>query len=149
MEPILYAEDEENDVFFLQLAFRDAGVTNPLQVVNNGQQAIDYLSGIGAYADRDKHPLPRLVLLDMKMPAKSGLEVLKWIRTTPAFSTLPVIMLTSSSTDADIHRAYIQGANGYLAKPGNPDQMLKMVIAIKDFWLLQNRTALSAEGASS
>ena len=141
MQPILYAEDEENDVFFLRLAFRDAGITNPLQVVNNGQLAIDYLSGTAAFSDRTQYPLPCLVLLDMKMPDKSGLEVLKWIRMTPAVSVMPVIMLTSSSTEADIHRAYIQGANGYLAKPGNPDELLAMVRSIKDYWLLQNLPA--------
>ena len=141
MQPILYAEDEENDVFFLRLAFREAGISNPLQVVSDGQLAMDYLSGAGPFSDRSEYPLPCLVLLDLKMPGKSGLEVLKWIRMTPAVSVLPVIMLTSSSTEADIHRAYIQGANGYLAKPGNPDQLLSMVKSIKDYWLLQNLPA--------
>ena len=145
MQPILYAEDEENDVLFLRLAFRDAGIANPLRVVNDGQQAIDYLSGWGPFSDRDLYPLPVLVLLDMKMPGKSGLEVLKWIRMTPVVCVLPVIMLTSSSTESDIHRAYIQGANGYLSKPGNPEQLLAMVKSIKDYWLNQNLAAATAD----
>jgi CheY-like chemotaxis protein len=141
MNPILYAEDEEDDVFLLKRAMRDAGISNPLVVVPDGQSAIDYLSGTEPYADRAKHPLPCLALLDLNMPAKSGLEVLKWIRAQPSVCVLPVIMLSSSSQDVDIHRAYIQGANGYLTKPSSPDKLLEMVKALKDYWLVQNRTA--------
>jgi CheY-like chemotaxis protein len=138
--PILYAEDEEDDVYFLQRAFRDAGVPNPLSVVADGQLAIDYLAGDGPYEDRTAHPLPCLAILDLKMPKQSGLEVLKWIRAQPSLCTLPVIMLTSSSHDVDMHRAYIQGANGYLIKPTNPAELSSMAKAIKDYWLTQNRS---------
>jgi len=143
--PILYAEDEENDVYFIRRAFEQAGIRNPLAVVPDGQRAINYLAGMGDYADRNKHPLPCLVILDMKMPEKSGLEVLKWIRSQPAICVLPVLMLTSSSHDADMHRAYVQGANGYLVKPGSPDELVAMAKAIKDYWLVQNRTAATHE----
>lgn len=141
--PILYAEDEENDVYFIRRAFEQAGIRNPLAVVGDGQRAINYLTGMGDYADRNKHPLPCLVILDMKMPEKSGLEVLKWIRSQPAICILPVLMLTSSSHDADMHRAYVQGANGYLVKPGSPDELVAMAKAIKDYWLMQNRSAMT------
>ena len=143
--PILYAEDEENDVYFIRRAFEQAGIRNPLAVVGDGQRAINYLTGMGDYADRNKHPLPCLVILDMKMPEKSGLEVLKWIRSQPAICVLPVLMLTSSSHDADMHRAYVQGANGYLVKPGSPDELVAMAKAIKDYWLIQNRTVPAHE----
>jgi len=143
--PILYAEDEENDVYFIRRAFEQAGIRNPLAVVGDGQRAINYLTGMGDYADRNKHPLPCLVILDMKMPEKSGLEVLKWIRSQPAICILPVLMLTSSSHDADMHRAYVQGANGYLVKPGSPDELVAMAKAIKDYWLIQNRTVPAHE----
>ena len=73
------------------------------------------------------------------MPGTSGLEVLKWIRTTPALCTLIVVMLTSSNQDADIHRAYLQGANGYLVKPSGIEDLIAMAKSIKDFWLVQNR----------
>lgn len=138
-EVILYAEDEETDAFFIERAFRQAGISQRLVIVNSGQQAIDYLAGKGEYADRTRHPLPRLVLLDLNMPGRSGLEVLKWIRATPSTCTLVTIMLTSSNQDVDVHRAYQQGANGYLVKPGNIDAILPMTLAIKDYWLTQNR----------
>lgn len=137
--PILYAEDDENDVFLAELAFKRAEIHNPLVIVRDGQMAVNYLAGEGPHADRAGHPLPCLVLLDMKMPRLSGLEVLKWIRSQPKVCTLPVLMLTSSSQDADVNRAYIQGANGYLVKPSTPAEMLVLAKGIKDFWLSLNR----------
>lgn len=138
-EAILYAEDEETDAFFVERAFKQAGISQRLVVVRSGQEAIDYLAGRGDYADRARHPLPRLVLLDLNMPGVSGLEVLKWIRTTPAVCTLVTIMLTSSNQDVDVHRAYQQGANGYLVKPADIHSLLSMAHAIRDYWLTQNR----------
>ena len=138
---ILYAEDDESDAFLFQHAFEEAGISHRLVVVPNGKVAIEYLSGDGAYADRVQYPLPNLVLLDLNMPGISGLEVLKWIRTTPSISTLLAVMLTSSNQDADIHRAYVQGANGYLVKPGNIEAIVTMAKAIKDYWLVQNRVS--------
>src|SRR6185369_2526448 len=109
LNPVLYAEDEEDDVFFLRKAFHDAGIRNPLAIVTDGDAAVDYLSGQGRYGDRDRFPLPCLALLDLNLPGRSGLEVLKWIRAQPSMCTLPVLMLTSSSQETDLHRAYIQG----------------------------------------
>ena len=140
---ILYAEDDENDVFLMQHAFRRAGIENPLQVVADGQSAIDYLEGKNGFEDRNQFPFPKLALLDLKLPVQSGLEVLKWIRTSPTCCTLPVIMITSSNQDSDIHRAYILGVNSYLVKPGKPDELLTMVNAVKDFWLNLNRASCS------
>lgn len=137
--PILYAEDDENDVFLMQHAFQKAGVQNPLKIVTDGQAAIDYLQGRNGFEDREKFPLPKLLLLDFKLPLQSGLDVLKWIRTSPSCCTLPVIMLTSSSQESDIHRAYILGVNSYLVKPGRPDELLDMVNTIRDFWLKMNQ----------
>ena len=136
---ILYAEDNDSDAFLITIAFKKAGIEHDLEVVPNGQTAIQYLSGEGKYADRAQYPLPSLVLLDLNMPGVSGLEVLKWIRTTPSVCTLVAVMLTSSNQDADIHRAYTQGANGYLVKPGSIDAIIAMAQAIKDYWLTQNR----------
>ena len=134
LKPILYAEDEENDAFFLQRALVQATVLNPLVVARDGQEAIDYCSGSGRFSNRDEHPLPCLVLLDLNMPRKSGMEVLKWIRNQPSISDLPVIVLTSSLQEADIHRAYSQGANAYLGKPSKPDELVGVIKSIKDFW---------------
>lgn len=97
-------------------------------------------SGKGRYGDRVGFPLPCLLLLDLNLPKKSGLEVLKWIRNEPAVSTLPVIVLTSSLQDADVHRAYVQGANAYLVKPSAPGDLVRMAATIREFWLVHNRT---------
>ena len=83
MKTILQVEDDPNDVFFLQHAMKKAGVANPVQVATDGQQAIDYLRGVGKFADRKKFPLPCLILLDLKLPHVMGLDVLKWIRQQP------------------------------------------------------------------
>jgi CheY-like chemotaxis protein len=138
---ILYAEDNDSDAFLITHAFKKAGIEHAVVVVPNGQAAIQYLSGEGEYADRERYPLPSLVLLDLNMPGVSGLEVLKWIRTTPSVCTLVAVMLTSSNQDTDIHRAYMQGANGYLVKPGSLDAIISMAQSIKDYWLTQNRGA--------
>lgn len=139
LKPILYAEDEENDVFLMQRAFKDAAIANCLQTVKDGNQAIEYLTGAGAYVDRSQYPLPCLVLLDLKMPKRSGHDVLQVIRSQPALCTLPVIVLTSSNQESDVHRAYLLGANGYLIKPGRPNELLTMVKGIRDYWLAHNR----------
>jgi CheY-like chemotaxis protein len=138
--PILYAEDDENDAFLMQRAFNQAGIANPLRIVEDGRSAMQYLAGTGAGVDHQSHPAPCLILLDLKMPGQSGFDVLQWVRTQPATCTLPVIVLTSSSQDSDIHRAYLLGANGYLIKPGKPEELLAIVKSIKEFWLVQNRT---------
>ncbi len=145
LRPILYAEDEENDAFFLRRAFKQAGIAHSLVHAPDGQEAIDYCAGGGRYTDREEHPLPGLLLLDINMPRKSGMEVLKWIRHEPSMCTLPVIVLTSSLQDTDIHRAYLMGANAYLVKSPKLDDLVIMAKSIKDFWLGQNRTALNPD----
>src|SRR5688572_19839953 len=112
--PILYVEDSEDDVFFLKRAFKAAEVPNPLQVARDGQEAIDYLAGLEKFSDRERHPLPCLVLLDFKLGGKMGLDVLRWIRERPALRKLLVIILSSSSQRADVDRAYELGANAFL-----------------------------------
>ena len=139
MNPILYAEDEKNDIFFLRRAFEKTGITQPLVVVPDGQEVIHYLGGLGPFADRDQFPIPCLILLDLNMPKKSGLEVLQWIRSKSSVPTIPVVVMTSSVQDSDLHRAYQEGANAYLVKPSSHTELIEMVKAIKDFWLTHNR----------
>src|SRR5215470_12689740 len=114
---ILLVEDERNDVFLLQYAFETAGISNPLQVVEDGQQAIDYLGGAGKYANRAEYPMPCLILLDLKLPMKSGHDVLRWIQQQPALQMLVVIVLSSSRNTNDVDEAYQLGARSYLVKP--------------------------------
>jgi len=137
--PILYAEDEENDAYFLQRAFRQAGITHPLVVAPDGQEAIDYFAGTSRYSNRSQYPLPCLVLLDLNMPKKSGFDVLTWLRKEASIFTTPVVVLTSSLHDGDIQRAYTLGANAYIVKPSKPDELVNVAKALKDFWLALNR----------
>jgi CheY-like chemotaxis protein len=138
--PILYAEDEENDAFFLQRAFRTVGILHPLVIVNDGQEVINYCLGEGDYANTKEQPPPCLIILDLNMPKKSGINVLDWVRKESPIPTIPVIVLTSSLQDSDIDLAYGHGANAYLVKPHKPDELIAMSQSIKDFWLTQNRT---------
>jgi CheY-like chemotaxis protein len=137
MNPILHVDDDPNDVFLLQHAMRKARVANPIQVVTDGQQAIDYLRGAGKFGDRETFPLPCLVLLDLKLPHVMGLDVLKWIRQQSGM-TLVVLLMTASGEDRDIATAYRLGANGFLVKPSEASKLEDMARAIRDFWLTHN-----------
>ena len=117
----LLADDDENDTYFIERALKEAQVANPLRRVRDGEEAIAYLKGEGGYGDREKFPLPHLMLLDLKMPRKNGFEVLEWVRGQPGLKRLPVIILTSSKEDSDINHAYDLGANTYLVKPSKPE----------------------------
>lgn len=124
---ILYAEDDENDVFFMERAFSKLNLGQALQVVPNGRLAVDYLSGAGAFADRAKHPLPDVLLLDVKMPEMSGLEVLKWARSRPEFQSMPILMFTSSTQRTDIDFSRRHRASAYLVKPSNAEHLATLV----------------------
>jgi CheY-like chemotaxis protein len=137
--PILSVEDEETDVMLLQHVLTKAGILNPLQTVKDGKAAKDYLAGEGPYADRQAHPLPGLMLLDLNLPYWSGIEVIEWIRKQPRLRRLPVVVFTSSSRPDDIARAYDAGANGYLVKPNAMADLTTMVLAVRDFWLVHNQ----------
>src|SRR5258706_3395186 len=129
-EMILLAEDDENDVLLIQRAFNKAGMRNKLKVVRNGQQAIEYLSAQGPYNNREKFPLPFLVLLDLKMPGVDGFEVLDFVKHDSNLKRLLVVVLTSSNFQADVDRAYQLGANSYLVKPAEFDQMVDLIQTI-------------------
>ena len=135
---ILLAEDDPNDVLLIQRAFQRTHVANPVQVVRDGEEVLAYLSGQGPFADRERHPLPVLMLMDLKMPRKSGLEVLEWVRKQPGLKRLPIIVLTSSNQSPDINRAYELGANSYLVKPAGFDSLLELVKNLDMYWLILN-----------
>ena len=119
-------EDSEDDIFFMRRAFKDAGLKNPLHVVMDGQQAIDYLEGYGQFADRKSHPFPDFVFLDLKLPIADGFEVLTWLRQKKK-SSLPVAVLSSSPEEVDMRRAAELGASCYFLKP--PDASM-----LRDCW---------------
>lgn len=114
---ILYVEDDTNDLFLLESAFRTEGANNLFRAARDGEEAIGYLEGKGLFADRTAYPLPMLVLLDLKMPKVDGLQVLRWVRTHREFKMLPVIMFSSSFLEPDIARSYSLGANSFIVKP--------------------------------
>jgi DNA-binding response OmpR family regulator len=136
---ILQVEDEANDVFLLQRAFTQAGIANPVRVASDGQMAIDYLSGLGAFANRAKHPLPGLVLLDLKLPRQSGRDVLQWIRSQPGLNRIVVIVFTSAQYVGDVSLAYELGANSFIVKPIDFSQYLEIARLLKGWWLRYNQ----------
>ncbi|MDB6015666.1 MAG: two-component system response regulator [Pedosphaera sp.] len=145
---ILQVEDDPNDVFLLQYALIKVGVNDPVQVAGDGQEALDYLAGVGKFADRKAYPLPGLVLLDLKLPYVMGLEVLKWIRQQPGTPRI-VIILSASGQKTDIAAAYHLGANGFLVKPAEAGKFQDMAKAIKDYWLTQNIPPAEVAGAGA
>jgi CheY-like chemotaxis protein len=108
---------------------------NPLKLATDGDDALQYLSGEGKYANRGEYPLPGLLLLDLKLPKISGLDLLLWIRQHPPIRLMPVIVLSSSNKPADVCCAYERGANAYLVKPAKPDDLIRLIASFKDFWL--------------
>jgi CheY-like chemotaxis protein len=136
---MLLVEDDPNDILLIQRAFAKASLVNPLKVVRDGEEALSYLAGGGEFADRGRYPVPSLVLLDLKLPRRSGLEVLQWLRDQPALKHIPVIVLTSSKESSDINRAYSLGANSYLVKPVGFEGLLEMVKTIGMYWMILNK----------
>lgn len=136
---ILLVEDNEDDVFLMKRALQTAGIVNPLHVVEDGQQALDYLSGKGIFADRLSHPLPAVIFLDLKLPLLLGLDVLSWIRSQPELASTVVVVLTSSNEPSDLKEAYRLGANSYVVKPPTADQLLDLAKAFKWYWLEFNQ----------
>ena len=127
---ILLADDNPDDVFLLQEAFRKAGVRHRVKVVANGLEAVAYLKGDHAYADRNEYPFPDVLLLDLNMPRMNGFEVLEWVRKDHQWRCLVVHVLTASIRDADVSRAYELGANSYLVKPSRLDQLVAFAGAL-------------------
>lgn len=139
--PILLAEDDETDVLLLRRAFGEMGVTNPLHVVTDGQEAIDYLTELqNAPGPRDR--MPALVVVDLKMPRLTGFDVLLWLREQPATRTVPTIVLSSSAHQDDVERALAAGANLFVVKSPATSERLEFARFIKG-WLHFNRLPLA------
>jgi CheY-like chemotaxis protein len=135
---ILLVEDNRNDILLMQRAFRKANIITPLQVVEDGDGAVQYLLGERQYADRSLYPLPAVILLDLKLPRLSGFEVLEWRQQQPELRRLPVVVLTSSGEMSDVHRAYDLGANSYLVKPPTSVALEVMMQSVNSYWLAYN-----------
>jgi len=131
---ILWVEDDADDVLLITRAIQKAGLAQPA-LARDGREAVDYLSGSGKYADRNAHPFPSIILLDLKLPKMSGLEVLQWIRQRPDFCRIPVIMFTSSREQIDVDRAYKLGANAYLLKSVDHQDLVEALKKLRAFWM--------------
>jgi CheY-like chemotaxis protein len=132
---VLHVDDDPNDSALLLNASRKAKVNFNIETIPDGEQAIAYLSGQGAYRDQAQHQIPSLILLDLKMPRATGFEILRWIRQHPELNQLPVIVLSGSELQEDIRRAYAEGANSYLVKPLGFEALVNMVQNIGTVWL--------------
>src|SRR6266850_2893614 len=131
---ILVAEDDPNDVMLLELAIRKNGITSPVKVVRDGEEAIEYLEGKGQYADRQKYPFPNIIISDVKMPRRDGLEVIEWVRQHPKCSAVPIVMLSGSRIEHDVVKAYKLGANSYFTKPTTLDELTELIRLAFDYW---------------
>lgn len=136
---ILLAEDREDDIVLVQRAFAKGDIQNPLFIVRDGEEAISYLSGMGKYANRAEYPLPDLLLLDLKMPRVDGFEVLQWVRQQPGFSALRVVVLTSSDQIRDVNTAYRLGANSFMVKPTDFENVVEMAKSLRNYWLQMSK----------
>lgn len=136
---ILLVEDQENDVLLIRKAFEKGQILNPLFVVRSGEEAMSYLAGEGKYRNREEYPLPDLMLLDIKMPGSDGFDVLRWVRAQSGFSSLLVVMLTSSDRVYDVNQAYKLGANSFLVKPLDFENYIQTCHVLKQYWLNMNK----------
>jgi two-component system response regulator len=135
---ILLVEDNPNDETLTLLALKEAKITNEIDVVRDGEEALNFLFCKGEYANRDKALYPQVVLLDLKLPKIDGLDVLKQIRSNELTKRLPVVMLTSSREESDLVSAYDNGANGFVVKPMDKTDFAKAIEGVGLFWLIVN-----------
>jgi CheY-like chemotaxis protein len=138
LRTILLVEDEPTDAALITRAFEKARVRNPVIHLADGDQVLRYLAGKGEYADRVKYPLPAVILLDLKLPGATGMQILQWMRVQGEIRRIPVVVLTSDESPKTIDAAYDLGANSYLVKPGNAAEVARMVQTIQQYWVELN-----------
>jgi CheY-like chemotaxis protein len=130
----LVAEDDPNDCLLIERALKKSGVNGGYRFVHNGEEAVRYLSGIGEYADRDRHPFPTFLITDLKMPLMGGLELLRWTKSHPECAVIPIIVFSSSSHPGDVKAAYQAGANSYFRKPSSFDELQSLLALAITYW---------------
>lgn len=150
MKPvILLVEDDENDAFLIERAFAKTNSAARFNIASDGREALRYLLGEDQYADREKYPLPDLILLDLNLPRVPGLEVLRALRAEPNLKRMIVVILSSSPVESDIEQAYDLGANSYLTKPNALEGFQELAEDVCRYWLKRNKKPLAsvAQGA--
>ncbi len=136
---ILFVEDNMDDAALTMHALKKGGLTNSIFHVKDGAEAIDFIYCKGAYSERDPLPHIKLMLLDIKMPKVSGIEVLEKIKSDPLLKAIPIVVLTSSKEDPDIKRCYQLGANSYIVKPVESDNFFKTIKDLSLYWMILNQ----------
>lgn len=133
---ILFAEDSLDDAMLTMRALKKSGFANKVHHVKDGAEALDFIYGREAYASRNINERPKLILLDLKMPKMSGMEVLAKLKSDPDFKSIPIVILTSSKEDPDIQKCYALGANSYIAKPVESDNFFQVIKEIGLYWMV-------------
>jgi len=146
---ILIVDDDENDIFFVKRAFTEINVHCTFHMLKNGQEVVDYLSGHEQYGNRDRYPLPIMMLMDLKMPVMDGFEVLAWLRAQPGIKVIPTVVFSSSDLPADITRAYELGANSFMTKSVTYDGLLIKLQTLSQYWLEHCKHPVINEADSS
>lgn len=148
---ILIVDDDENDIFFVKRAFTEINVHCTFQMLKNGQEVVDYLIGADKFADREKYPMPMMILMDLKMPVMDGFEVLSWLRSKPGIKVIPTIVFSSSDLPSDITRAYELGANSFMTKSVTYDGLLLKLQTLSRYWLehCKHPVVADADGSCS
>ena len=132
---IMVVEDDPNDQFLIEHAFREIGVTDPIQYVSDGAEAIAYMMGEGKYADRTKFAYPTFIITDLKMPKADGFTVLEFLKGNPEWKVIPTIVLSASPDVDDIKKSYMLGASSYHVKPPTAQELRHQLKVINDYWM--------------
>jgi CheY-like chemotaxis protein len=143
---ILIAEDDEDYQEILKRALRDIGLKNPVRILPNGDEIIEYLKGAGQYSDRSANPYPSVLFLDVKMPGTNGFDILRWLRQHPDYLVMPTMIFSSSNLERDIRLAYELGANAYFIKPARFEDLKAMLQTAHDFWALCAKVPVGKRG---
>ena len=133
---ILLVEDDENDILITKRAFTKHNLSNRLYVVRDGEEALDFIYHRGEFTSEDSAPRPGLILLDINMPKMNGIEVLRNLKSDPAYKTIPVVMLTTSKRDQDKIESYNLGVNSYIIKPVDFNKFVDAIATINLYWEL-------------
>ncbi len=139
---ILFAEDSTDDAMLTVRALKKSGLTNKIQHVKDGAEALEFIYCKGAYTSRNIKQHPKLILLDLKMPKLSGMEVLEKIKSDPHLRSIPIVILTSSKEDPDISKCYALGANSYIVKPVESENFFQALKELGFYWLIHNQPPL-------
>lgn len=145
---VLIAEDNPEDILLLKKALERAGVKARTQFVRDGEEVLLYLQGLGPYSHRDAYPLPNMIILDIKMPKRSGLEVLQWLSEHREFAVVPTVVLSSSNLESDVRKAYHLGANTYFVKPSSFEELVNTVKALQVYWAKAQKVQARSHSAS-